>query len=136
MLRERAGEVAVATERGATWITARAEWAPEFEWIPLADPSEVDAIDAAAFADGHHYAYAWIDEGAGRLRSRMFAPAMGIAEDEATGAAAVRLTSVLGRDLRIVQGAGSELVTRILDGDLIQVGGRTTFDRTVTVAVQ
>ena len=39
----------------------------------------------------------------------MFAPRYGIAEDEATGAAAVRLVSRLGRPVTIRQGAGSLL---------------------------
>ncbi|MFC3298019.1 hypothetical protein ACFOD2_17770 [Clavibacter michiganensis subsp. insidiosus] len=34
----------------------------------------------------------------------MFAPALGVPEDEATGSAALRLTARLGRDLRITQG--------------------------------
>ncbi|MFF1877105.1 PhzF family phenazine biosynthesis protein [Leifsonia sp. NPDC058230] len=134
-LREKAGDVVVSVEGDTTWITARAEWAPEFEWIPLATPAEVDASDPAAFTDGHHYAFAWIDESAGRIRSRMFAPEMGIAEDEATGAAAVRVTALLGRDLHIVQGSGSELVTALAGEGRIRVGGRTVFDRTLTVAL-
>jgi predicted PhzF superfamily epimerase YddE/YHI9 len=135
VLREKAGDVAVAADDETTWITARAEWAPEFEWIPLGTPAEVDALDPAVFTDGHHYAYAWIDEDAGHIRSRMFAPSMGIAEDEATGAAAVRVTALLGRDLRISQGTGSELVTGLAGEGRIRVGGRTVFDRTVTVAL-
>lgn len=134
-LREKAGDVAVSIEGETTWITAETAWAPEFEWLPLATPAEVDALQSGAFAAGHHYAYAWIDEDAGRLRSRMFAPAMGIAEDEATGAAAVRITGRLGRGLRIAQGRGSELVTALADAGRIQVGGRTVFDRTKIVAL-
>jgi predicted PhzF superfamily epimerase YddE/YHI9 len=137
VLREKAGDVEVATDDDGetTWITARADWAPEFAWIPLPTPAEVDALDPAAFTDGHHYAYAWIDEAAGRLRSRMFAPEMGIVEDEATGAAAVRVTAELGRGLRISQGAGSELVTALVGDDRVRVGGRTVFDRVQTVAL-
>ncbi|WP_431279439.1 PhzF family phenazine biosynthesis protein [Leifsonia poae] len=134
-LREAAGDVAVGNDEETTWITARAEWAPEFEWIPLDSPADVDAVDPARFTDGHHYAYAWIDQDAGHIRSRMFAPQMGIVEDEATGAAAVRVTALLGRDLRISQGAGSELVTALAGDGLIRVGGRTVFDRTLSVAL-
>lgn len=128
-LREVAGEVAVDLDGDLTWITARPEWAPEFTWLELGSPDEVDAIDAASFADGQHYAYAWIDEPAGHLRSRMFAPEMGIVEDQATGAAAVRITARLGRDLRILQGDGSVLVTARTDDGLVKVGGLTVFDR-------
>ncbi|MFF1571104.1 PhzF family phenazine biosynthesis protein [Leifsonia sp. NPDC058292] len=135
VLREKAGDVEVVSDGDITWVAARAEWAPEFVWHPFATPGEVDAVDASEFTDGHHYAYSWIDEADGRLRSRMFAPDMGIAEDEATGAAAIRVTAELGRDLIISQGAGSELLTELAGEGRIRVGGRTVFDRTLTVAL-
>ena len=65
----------------------------------------------------------------------MFAPAMGIIEDEATGAAAVALTARLGRGLWISQGEGSELVTELLADGRVRVGGRTVYDRTIEVAL-
>lgn len=133
VLREKAGDVAVAVDLDAdsASIEARAEWAPEFTWLPLSTPAEVEALDAFAFTSGQHYAYAWIDEEAGRLRARMFAPAMGIVEDEATGAAAVAITAKLGRALRITQGEGSELVTEPLGDGRIRVGGTVVYDRTI-----
>lgn len=135
VLHERAGDVAVSADGDVVWITAKAAWAPEFEWHPLGAVGEVDAIDPGVFTGGHHYAYAWIDESAGRLRARMFAPDMGIPEDEATGAAAVRVTAELGRDLHISQGVGSELMTALAGDDRIRVGGRTVYDRTITVSL-
>lgn len=134
-LRVPAGEVAARTEGPDTaWVVARPEWAPEFDWQQLADPAEFDALDPAAVTEGQRYAWAWIDEAAGRLRSRMFAPAMGIVEDEATGAAAVGLTGRLRRDLDIVQGSGCRLTTRWRDG-LVELGGRVVADppRVVTL---
>ena len=62
----------------------------------------------------------------------MFAPSMGVAEDEATGAAAVRITDALGRGLTITQGRGSQLVTTLSDG-WIELGGRTVAEKTFTV---
>nr|WP_243683240.1 PhzF family phenazine biosynthesis protein [Clavibacter michiganensis] len=61
----------------------------------------------------------------------MFAPALGVVEDEATGSAALRLTARLGRDLRITQGRGSVLVTRLHDDGRAEVGGRTVPDRVI-----
>jgi predicted PhzF superfamily epimerase YddE/YHI9 len=55
---------------------------------------------------------------------------MGISEDEATGAAAVRITTVLDRDLDIFQGRGSRILTRRRGDGYVEVGGRTVFDRT------
>jgi predicted PhzF superfamily epimerase YddE/YHI9 len=123
----------VQYEDEITWIAGRAAWAPDFEWLRLDTPVEVDELEPGAFHSGHHYAYAWIDENAGRLRSRMFAPDMGIREDEATGAAAVRITALLDRDLDILQGRGSRLRTRRTASDDILVGGRTAFDRQLTL---
>lgn len=123
VLRVPAGDVAVRYDGDLSWITGRAEWAPEFEWHQLGSAAEVEALHPEAFAEGKHYAWAWIDEAAGHLRSRMFAPEFGIPEDEATGAAAVRITALLGRDLAIDQGAGSRLLTR-LHGESVAVGGR------------
>jgi predicted PhzF superfamily epimerase YddE/YHI9 len=130
-----AGRVAVRREGELEWITGRASWAPEFEWHPLGSVAEVDALDPTGFAAGHHYAWAWIDETAGHLRSRMFAPELGIAEDEATGAAAVRITALLGRDLAIDQGAGSRLLTRHR-GDEVEVGGRTVNGEAVELTLE
>lgn len=135
VLREKAGEVAVTVDDDTAWIAARPEWTPDFAWLPLRSPADVDALDPSAFTSGHHYAYAWIDEAEGRLRARMFAPDMGIVEDEATGAAAVSITARLGRALRISQGEGSELTTEPLADGRIRVGGRTVYDRTIDVTL-
>ncbi|WP_440711452.1 PhzF family phenazine biosynthesis protein [Herbiconiux sp. YIM B11900] len=129
----RAGEVAVRYDGDLSWITGRAEWAPEFEWHQLASAAEVEALDPGAFATGKHYAWAWIDESAGHLRSRMFAPEFGIPEDEATGAAAVRITAVLGRDLVIDQGVGSRVVTRVEGDGRVSVGGRSVASTPVVL---
>lgn len=131
VLGEAAGEVEVAVDDDTAWITARPEWTPEFEWLALASPEDVEALDPFAFTTGQTYAYAWIDEEAGSIRARMFAPAMGIVEDEATGAAAVALTARLGRALSILQGEGSDIATEPLGDGRIRVGGSVVYDRTI-----
>ena len=68
--------------------------------------------------------WAWEDEAAGRLRARVFPNGIGIAEDEATGAAALQLGALLGRDLVIRQGEGSELHVRPGRDGTVAVGGR------------
>jgi predicted PhzF superfamily epimerase YddE/YHI9 len=134
-LQVEAGDVSVRYDGDIVWITGRASWAPVFEWHRLDTPAEVEALEAGAFTEGKHYAWAWVDEAAGHLRSRMFAPAIGVLEDEATGAAAVRLTALLERDLAIDQGAGSRLLTRHLGGEEVAVGGRTVRASAVEVTV-
>lgn len=135
VLREPAGDVEVAVDDDTAWITARPEWTPEFEWLALASPEDVDALDPFSFTSGQTYAYAWIDEEEGTIRSRMFAPAMGIVEDEATGAAAVALTARLGRALSILQGEGSDLFTEPLGDGRVRVGGSTVYDRTIAATL-
>ncbi|EUA34477.1 phenazine biosynthesis-like family protein [Mycobacterium xenopi 3993] len=61
--------------------------------------------------DVQHYLWTWTDQSAGLVRARMFAGNVGVPEDEATGAAAVRITDYLSRDLTITQGKGSVIQT-------------------------
>lgn len=126
-----AGVVATRISDGYTWVRARPDWAPEFTLHCQPDGDAVSAVSAAAFGSGHHYVWAWAGEGA--IRSRMFAPDLGVPEDEATGAAALRITEHLRRDLHITQGRGSRLVTHIEPDGWIEVGGRVRRDSPVTV---
>ncbi len=127
-----AGDVRVRYDDSLTWVRAEPSWAPEFVMHHLASADDVEAVDPSSFTQDHHYVWAWTNSAAGAIRSRMFAPAMGIAEDEATGAAAVRITDVLRRGLTIVQGRGSHLLTTRSER-WIELGGRTVSDRTMTV---
>jgi predicted PhzF superfamily epimerase YddE/YHI9 len=58
----------------------------------------------------------------------MFAANLGVAEDEATGSAAVRITDYLTRDLHIIQGRGSVIKTTWSPDGWVQVGGRVVDD--------
>ncbi|OUE26723.1 PhzF family phenazine biosynthesis protein [Clavibacter michiganensis] len=134
-LRVPAGIVRVDRAGDEVRVTADPAWGPEFAWLPVGSVAELAALDLPALAGAsgvdHLYAWAWIDEAAGAIRARMSAPALGVPEDEATGSAALRVTAHLGRDLRITQGRGSELVTRLLADDRAEVGGRTVPDRVI-----
>ena len=68
--------------------------------------------------------WAWEDEAAGRVRARVFPNGIGIDEDEATGAHALQFGALLGRDVVIRQGEGSELHVRPADDGTVAVGGR------------
>jgi predicted PhzF superfamily epimerase YddE/YHI9 len=63
------------------------------------------------------------------VRTRVFPVDLGIDEDEATGAAAVRLGGLLGRDLEIRQGRGSVIHVRPRPDGLVEIGGRVALDR-------
>lgn len=126
-LRPPAGEVTVRYAEGVTWIAAQPEWSPPFEYRQLATPAEVRALDDAA-ATEDVYAWAWIDEAAGTIRARSFAPGAGIAEDEATGSAALTLCAQLGCPITVHQGHGSVLLARPGTDDRAEVGGRVVLD--------
>lgn len=124
-LRPPVGEVSVRFEGDLTFISGRPEWAPNFEHFQLDSPAEVDAL--AGPPEGHDLAgvWAWEDEVAGRVRVRVFAPRVGVDEDEATGAHAVRLAALLGREITIRQGEGSLIHAELRRDGSVEIGGRT-----------
>jgi predicted PhzF superfamily epimerase YddE/YHI9 len=128
VLRPPAGELRVAYEGDMVWVAARPEWSPRFEYIELGNADEVDALDGAPGGEEWAYCWAWDDEEAGRVRARSFVAGAGIAEDEATGSAALALCARLGRPIHVRQGQGSEILARPLDDGFVEVGGRVVMD--------
>jgi len=127
-LRPPAGTLPAGTTAGdRAWVAGRPEWAPPFEWAQLGSPTEVEALTSAP--EGHDLigAYAWVNEGT--VRARVFPARLGIVEDEATGAAAVRLGALLGRAITIRQGRGSVIDVRPRDDGLVEVGGGVVLER-------
>jgi predicted PhzF superfamily epimerase YddE/YHI9 len=127
-LRPPAGEVAVRYEGGLSFVAGRPEWPPRFEFEQLGSPDEVEALEAPPGGHDMIGAWAWIDDGAGVLRARVFPVGIGIAEDEATGAAAVQLGARLGRAIDIRQGRGSRILARPREGGYVEIGGRSVLD--------
>lgn len=130
VLRPPAGDVATWRVDDVRWIRGRAEWAPDMDMRRLDSAAAVDALssppDETPFVD----CWAWLDEPAGEVRSRVFAPGYGIAEDEATGAAAVRLVTLLRRPITIRQGVGSVIHARPGPDGTAEIGGRVVFVET------
>ena len=127
-LRPPAGRVPVREARGLTFAAGRPEWAPDWEFMQLESPDEVEGLDGAPGGRDAVGVWAWKDEAAGVIRARVFAARYGIAEDEATGSAAVALAGRLGRTLDIRQGAGSEIVAEPLPDGMVEIGGRVELD--------
>ena len=125
VLRPPAGEVPVRFDGDLTFISGRPEWAPPFEHIEFGSPAEVEALEGPP--DGHDLAgvWAWQDREAGVVRARVFAPRVGVAEDEATGAHAVKLAARLGRRITIRQGKGSLILAEPRADGSVEIGGRT-----------
>jgi predicted PhzF superfamily epimerase YddE/YHI9 len=118
------------------WIRVLLEDAVPWTFVRLDAPAEVDAL-SAAFEPGspdeplrqRHLFWAWLDEPAGLVRARAFCRNLGIAEDEATGSAAVGLTHALGRSVGIRQGRGSVIEARpAADPAYAEIGGRVVSD--------
>jgi predicted PhzF superfamily epimerase YddE/YHI9 len=126
-LRPPAGEVGVRYEEEGAFVTARPEWAPGFDVEQLGSAAEVEALEGAPGGSDAVEVWAWRDEEAGIVRARVFAAAYGIEEDEATGAAAVRLCAQIGRPLDIRQGRGSRILARPL-GEMVEIGGAVELD--------
>ena len=128
-LRVPAGVVQVTYEDELTAVSARSEWAPDFAIYDLASVDDLMAADPDDYSDDvEHYLWTWLDKSAGTIRSRMFASHLGVPEDEATGAAAVRITDYLSRDLEIVQGKGSMISTEWSPEGWVRVAGRVVSD--------
>jgi predicted PhzF superfamily epimerase YddE/YHI9 len=127
-LRPPAGAVAVRYEDGASFVSARPEWGPPWDFARLGSAEEVEALDGPP--PGHDLvgAWAWLDEEGGSVRARVFGPRVGVPEDEATGSAAVRLCLSLGRPLAIRQGRGSLVHARPLADGFAEIGGRSVLD--------
>jgi predicted PhzF superfamily epimerase YddE/YHI9 len=134
-LRPPAGEVGVRCEDDAVFIAAEPGWAPGFEPLQQADAAAVHGLDWPPGDADAVYAWAWIDEAAGTIRARGFAPGFGIAEDEATGSAALALCASLGRPITVHQGRGSVLVARPLADGRAEVGGGVALDEEREFAV-
>jgi predicted PhzF superfamily epimerase YddE/YHI9 len=127
MLRPPAGEVPTWQDGEVRWIRARPEWAPQIELRQYDSPAEIEALDGPPNQLGFVDCWAWIDEAAGSVRSRVFVLDEGIPEDEATGAAALRIGAHLGRPLEIRQGKGSLLLARPGPDGTIDVGGLVAY---------
>jgi predicted PhzF superfamily epimerase YddE/YHI9 len=123
-LRPPAGDVQFRFDDDRTWVRADPAWIHQFEHRQLATPAEVDAFVGPSIGEQGIYVWAWLDEGGGIVRARYFPTEFLIAEDEATGAAAVTMGQVLRRPLTIRQGVGSEILVRPQADETIEIGGR------------
>jgi predicted PhzF superfamily epimerase YddE/YHI9 len=122
-----AGAIEARRDGDHAFIRARADQSPEWDSQQLAAPANVEAM--AVPEAGHLQVWAWLDEGAGRIRARVFGPDYGVPEDPATGSAAIVLCERLRREITIEQGlAPSEIRARPLEDGRIELGGRVVHD--------
>jgi predicted PhzF superfamily epimerase YddE/YHI9 len=123
VLRPPAGEVPARVDGDVAFITGRPEWAPEFEHLELDSPSQVELLEGPPEGKDLIGVWSWEDEPSGYLRARVFAPRLGVEEDDATGAHAVRLAAQLDREVLIRQGEGSLISARPNEDGTVEIGG-------------
>lgn len=134
VLRPPAGEVPVQASAHHAEFLADPAWSPVWHLREQATVADVDALDPASFgSEAHDYAWAWLDEPAGIVRSRAFATGKGIVEDEATGSASMVLCASLGRAIEIRQGRGSVIHATPEEGGFVRIRGRVVRDEQVVV---
>jgi predicted PhzF superfamily epimerase YddE/YHI9 len=121
-----AGAVRTRADGNRGWIIARVEWSPCFERRQLDTPAAVAAFPPPE--EGNLQVWAWQDESEGRIRARVFAPDLGVAEDPATGSAALGLCALLRRPIAIEQGPGCQIEARPLEDGFVEIGGRVADD--------
>lgn len=134
-LRLPAGDAPVRHYGATTHVAGRPEWVAPFDYRQLDTLAAVRGLVAAEQAV-NTFAWAWIDESAGTIRARSFVPEAGIAEDEATGSAALSLCARLGRPIVVHQGRGSVIQCRPQREGWIEVGGRVVLDQIRHVSVR
>jgi predicted PhzF superfamily epimerase YddE/YHI9 len=135
VLRPRAGETPVTFEREICFVAARPEWGPEFDFVQVDSPKEVEALEGPPEGHENVGVWAWLNEDEGWIRERVFVAQLGVGEDEATGSAALRLCAQLGHPIEIRQGGGSLIFARPAGDGMVEIGGRVVLDEVREQAV-
>jgi predicted PhzF superfamily epimerase YddE/YHI9 len=117
-----AGTVPVWLTENVQWLHAPAAWSPNTNHRQVGTAAEVEAL-AGPPADEPVQVWAWLDEPAGVVRARQFAPSEGKPEDEACGSASMVLATALGRALTVIHGRGSVIHVHPVDSG-VHLGGR------------
>jgi predicted PhzF superfamily epimerase YddE/YHI9 len=128
VLRPPAGDVPTWAEDGLRWVRGRTAWSPEWERIRLDAATEVAAPRGPVYRHDFTQFWAWEDEAAGRVRARVFSGRVGVPEDEACGAASLRLAELLGRPVAIRHGEGSLVRARPGPDGTVELGGLVALD--------
>lgn len=119
------GVITVLTEDDVLWVGTELRTTPPWWHERLSSAADLEALGGPqSESQIHTQLWAWIHEEEGLVRSRTFAPGWGIPEDEANGSGCMRLAAALGRQLKIIHGAGSVIYARPATPGVAQVGGR------------
>jgi predicted PhzF superfamily epimerase YddE/YHI9 len=136
VLRPPAGDVPVKFESELAFCAARPEWGPEFDFVEVGSPEDVEGLTGPPEGHENVAVWAWLNRDEGWIRARVFVPELGVGEDEATGSAALRLGAELGHPIEIRQGKGSLIYARPAEQDgFVEIGGRVVLDEVRDYAV-
>jgi predicted PhzF superfamily epimerase YddE/YHI9 len=128
------GHIRTWTDDHATWVRSELKSTPPWWHERLPDAAAIEALTGPQdSAQEHTQLWAWLDETAGRIRSRTFASAWGIPEDEANGSGCMRLAAALGRRIEVIHGKGSVIFAKPGIPGWADVGGRVVEDALRTV---
>jgi predicted PhzF superfamily epimerase YddE/YHI9 len=123
------GSIPTWTEGDVIYISAPLSSMPPWHIEPYTSVELVESVTAQDMANkAHTVIWAWIDEAAGIVRARTFAPDWDIPEDEANGSGSMLLASQLNRALIIHHGKGSIIYARPDKDGYAVVGGRVVKD--------
>jgi predicted PhzF superfamily epimerase YddE/YHI9 len=129
-IRGAAGVIHAKDEATMVWASCELRTTPPWWHERLADVSELESLAGAqSETQVHTQLWAWVDEASGIIRSRTFAPAWGIPEDEANGSGCMRLAAALGRRLTVIHGKGSIVYAAPLGPGVAEVGGRVVREK-------
>lgn len=127
-LRPPAGEIGVRFEGELAFVSGDPQQAPPCDFVEVASARDVEALEGPPEGYGGWVGvWSWT-ESPDTIRERVFTPGSGVAEDEATGSAAMLLVADIGRPIQIRQGAGSLIYARPIEGGHAEVGGRVVLD--------
>lgn len=99
-------------EDNSTFVEADLAILPSWNLEELNNPNEVEQMEIVVSASKEHtLVWSWIDKEKGIVRARTFASDWSIPEDEANGSGAMKLASLVNRNLIIHHGKGSVIHT-------------------------
>ncbi len=97
-------------EKNLTFVEADLSILPNWNFKEYKTPEEIEQITIQeALLLEHCLVWSWIDKEKGIVRARTFASDWDIPEDEANGSGAMKLASLLNRNLIIHHGKGSAI---------------------------
>lgn len=129
------GPIEAWSEGDLTWVKCELRVTPPWWHEYVAEVARLEALTGPEdSSQTHTQLWTWIDEPSGIVRSRTFAAAWGIPEDEANGSGCMRLAATLGRNLKVIHGKGSVIYARPHLPGSAAIGGRVAIKDKVTIS--